>query len=152
MDIAKEVINAEKRIRPYIRETILEYSPFYSKLAQASVHLKLENLQHTGSFKLRGAMNKLLSLTPARRDRGVVTASTGNHGAAVAYGAEKLSARAIVFVPKNASHGKTQAIETLGAEVHYFGDDPADTEAHARQFAEQNGLTYIPPYLSLIHI
>ena len=146
LDIAKEVIAAEARIRPYVRKTILEYSPYYSRLTEANVYFKLENLQHTGSFKLRGAMNKLLSLTPARRDRGVVTASTGNHGAAVAYGVGKLSARAIVFVPKNASPGKTQAIETLGAEVHYFGDDPADTEAHARQFAEQNGLTYIPPY------
>ena len=146
MNIAKEVIAAETRIRPYVRKTILEYSPYYSRLTEANVYFKLENLQHTGSFKLRGAMNKMLSLTPAQRDRGVVTASTGNHGAAVAYGVGKLGARAIVFVPENASPGKIQAIEALGAEVHYFGDDTADTEAHARQYADQNGLTYIPPY------
>jgi len=146
MDIAKEVIAAEKRINPYVRETILDYSPYYSKLAEANVHFKLENLQHTGSFKLRGAMNKMLSLSPAQRDRGVVTASTGNHGAAVAYGLGKLGGRAIVFVPENASHGKIQVIEGLGAEVHHFGDDTADTEAHARKFAEQNRMTYIPPY------
>ncbi|MGD1975534.1 MAG: pyridoxal-phosphate dependent enzyme, partial [Desulfobacterales bacterium] len=90
MDIAKEVIAAEKRIRPYIRKTILEYSPYYSRLTEANVHFKLENLQYTGSFKLRGAMNKMLSLSPRQRDRGVVTASTGNHGAAVAYGLGKL--------------------------------------------------------------
>jgi threonine dehydratase len=146
MDISAEVITAEKRIRPYIRETILEYSPYYSRLAEANVHFKLENLQHTGSFKLRGAMNKMLSLTRAQRDRGVVTASTGNHGAAVAYSLGKLDATGIVFVPENASPGKVQAIERLGAEVHHFGDDTADTEAHARKFAEQNGLTYISPY------
>jgi len=146
MDIAIEVITAEKRIRPYIRETILEYSPYYSQLAEADVYFKLENLQHTGSFKLRGAMNKLLSLTRAQRDRGVVTASTGNHGAAVAYSLGKLDVTGIVFVPENASPGKVQAIERLGAEVHHFGDDTADTEAHARKFAEQNGLTYISPY------
>jgi threonine dehydratase len=146
MDITTEVITAEKRIRPYIRETILEYSPYYSRLAEADVHFKLENLQHTGSFKLRGAMNKMLSLTRAQRDRGVVTASTGNHGAAVAYSLGKLDATGIVFVPENASLGKVQAIERLGAEVHHFGDDTADTEAHARKFAEQNGLTYISPY------
>jgi len=146
MDIAKEVIAAEKRIRPYIRETILEYSPYYSQLAEANVHFKLENLQHTGSFKLRGAMNKMLLLTPAQRERGVVTASTGNHGAAVAYGLGKLGAKCIVFVPDNASPGKVQAIERLGAEVRHFGADTADTEAHARKFAEQNRLTYIPPY------
>jgi threonine dehydratase len=91
-------------------------------------------------------MNKMLSLSPAQRDRGVVTASTGNHGAAVAYGLGKLGGRAIVFVPENASHGKIQVIEGLGAEVHHFGDDTADTEAHARKFAEQKGLAYIPPY------
>jgi threonine dehydratase len=146
MDIAKEVIAAEKRIRPYIRETILEYSPYYSRLVEANVHFKLENLQHTGSFKLRGAMNKMLLLTPAQRERGVVTASTGNHGAAVAYGLGKLGAKCIVFVPDNASPGKVQAIERLGAEARHFGDDTADTEAHARKFAEQNRLTYIPPY------
>jgi len=146
MDIAKEVIAAEIRIRPYIRKTILEYSPYYSRLTEANVHFKLENLQHTGSFKLRGAMNKMLSLSPAQRDRGVVTASTGNHGAAVAYGLGKLGGRAIVFVPENASPGKVQVIAGLGAEVHHFGDDTADTEAHARKFADQNGLAYIPPY------
>ena len=146
MDIAKEVIAAEIRIRPYIRKTILEYSPYYSRLTEANVHFKLENLQHTGSFKLRGAMNKMLSLSPAQRDRGVVTASTGNHGAAMAYGLGKLDATGIVFVPQNASTGKVQAIERLGAEVRYFGDDTADTEAHARKFAEQKGLAYIPPY------
>jgi threonine dehydratase len=146
MDIAKEVIAAEKRINPYVRETILDYSPYYSKLAEANVHFKLENLQHTGSFKLRGAMNKMLSLTREQRERGVVTASTGNHGAAMAYGLGKLGATGIVFVPQNASPGKVQAIERLGAEVQHFGDDTADTEAHARQFAEQKGLAYIPPY------
>ena len=146
MNIAIEVITAEKRIRPYIRETILEYSPYYSRLANAGVYFKLENLQHTGSFKLRGAMNKMLSLTREQRERGVVTASTGNHGAAVAYGLGKLGARGIVFVPQNASPGKVKAIERLGAEVQHFGDDTADTEAHARKFAEQKGLAYISPY------
>jgi threonine dehydratase len=149
MNIAKEVIAAENRIRPYIRETILEYSPYYSRLADADVRFKLENLQHTGSFKLRGAMNKILALTRAQRERGVVTASTGNHGAAVAYGLGKLGATGIVFVPQNASPGKVQAIERLGAEVQHFGDDTADTEAHARKFAETNDLTYIPPYNDL---
>jgi threonine dehydratase len=146
MDIAQEVLTAERRIRPYIRETILEYSPYYSKLVDADVRFKLENLQHTGSFKLRGAMNKMLSLRWAQRLRGVVTASTGNHGAAVAYGLEKLNATGIVFVPENASPAKVQTIELLGAEVRYFGDDTADTEAHARSFAQKNDLTYIPPY------
>ncbi|MGD9139509.1 MAG: pyridoxal-phosphate dependent enzyme, partial [Desulfobacterales bacterium] len=149
MDIAQEVIAAERRIRPYIRNTILEYSPYYSKLAEADVHLKLENLQHTGSFKLRGAMNKMLSLSRIQRLRGVVTASTGNHGAAVAYGLKKLRATGIVFVPENASPAKVRTIEQLGAEVRHFGDDTADTEAQARSFAQKKDLTYIPPYNDL---
>ncbi len=149
MDIATEVITAEKRIRPYIRETILEYSPYYSGLVNAEVHFKLENLQHTGSFKLRGALNKILSLTRAQRERGVVTASTGNHGAAIAHGIGKLDGTGIVFVPQNASPGKVQTIERLGAKVRFFGDDMTDTEAHARNFAQKNGLTYISPYNDL---
>jgi len=146
MDIAKEVNAAEKRIRPHIRETILDYSPYYSGLTGANVYFKLENLQYTGSFKVRGAMNKVLSLTPAERERGVVTASTGNHGAAVAFSLGKLNASGIVFVPENASPGKVQAIERLGATVRYYGDDGAVTEAHARQYATDKGLTYISPY------
>lgn len=146
MNITKEVIIAEKRIRPHIRETILDYSPYYSRLAGANVYFKLENLQHTGSFKVRGAMNKVLSLTQAERDRGVVTASTGNHGAATAFSLGKFDATGIVFVPENASPGKAQAIERMGAEVRYYGDDGAVTEAHARQYARDNRLTYISPY------
>ena len=149
MDITQEVIAAEKRIRPHIRETLLDYSPYYSELAGADIYFKLENLQYTGSFKVRGAMNKVLSLTQAERQRGVVTASTGNHGAATAFSLAKPGGGGIVFVPDNASAAKIQAIERLGAEVRCFGDDTAVTEAHARQYARDNGLTYIPPYNDL---
>jgi len=146
MNITKEVIAAEKRIRPHIRETILDYSPYYSALTGANVYFKLENLQHTGSFKVRGAMNKVLSLTQNERDRGVVTASTGNHGAATAFSLGKFNGRGIVFVPQDASPAKVRAIEMFGAEVRYFGDDGAVTEAHARRYARDNRLIYISPY------
>ncbi len=146
MDIQKEVLDAEERIRPYTRQTILEYSPFFSQLGGANVYCKLENLQHTGSFKARGAMNKLLSLTAEQRARGVVTASTGNHGMAVARSLGKLNTSGIVFVPENASPYKVQAIERLGAEVRYFGQDCAEAEVHARQYGAQNGMVYVSPY------
>jgi threonine dehydratase len=146
MDILKEIIRAEKRIRPYIRETILDYSPTLSRVGGGNVHCKLENLQVTGSFKARGAMNKLLSLAPQQLARGVVTASTGNHGAAVARSAHVLDASAIVFVPHDADPAKLQAIELLGAEVRYHGNDCVEAEVHARQYAAQHGLTYVPPY------
>lgn len=146
MNIAAEVKSAEKTIRPYIRETYLEYSPFYSRMTGARVHFKLENLQHTGSFKLRGAMNKLLSLTEEEKKLGVVTASTGNHGAAFAYGLSKVKGSGVVFVPENASPTKVETIERLGGKVRYFGNDSGETEAHARQYAEKNAMTHLPPY------
>ena len=146
MDIAGEVISAEKVIRPYVRETYLEYSPFYSRMTGANVYFKLENLQYTGSFKLRGAMNKLLSLTDEEKERGVVTASTGNHGAAFAYGLSKVEGSGVVFVPENASRTKVEAIERLGAEVRHVGNDCSETEAYARQYAKKNKMTHMPPY------
>jgi threonine dehydratase len=146
MDIAGEVISADKLIRPYIRETYLEYSPFYSRMTGAQVYFKLENLQHTGSFKLRGAMSKLLSLSAEEKGRGVVTASTGNHGAAFAFGLSIINGSGVVFVPENASPAKVAVIERLGAEVRHIGSDSGETEAHARRYAETNNMTHLPPY------
>jgi threonine dehydratase len=143
MDILEEILRAEKRIRPYIRETTLERADFSDG---ANVYCKLENLQHTGSFKARGAMNKLLSLTADELARGIVTASTGNHGAAVARSANELDASGIVFVPEGSSPSKVRAIERLGAEVRYHGTDCVEAEVHARRYATQNGMTYVPPY------
>ena len=145
-DVAAKVVRAESRIRPYIRETILEYSPYLSRFGHASVYCKLENLQHTGSFKLRGAMNKLLSLSEIERRRGVVTASTGNHGAAVVYGLNRLGTAGTFFVPETASADKVKSMQLLGAEVRYFGQDTADTEVHARAFADEQGIPFISPY------
>jgi len=146
MNIQKEVIEAYERIKPHVRETILERSVFYSQKGNANIYLKLENLQHTGSFKVRGAMNKILSLSKEELGRGVVTASTGNHGAAVAFSLSKLGAKGTVFVSPKASSSKIDAIKRLGAEVREFGDDPIEAENYARKYAEENGLTYIPPY------
>ncbi len=136
---------AEARIRPLIRETPLEFSPTLST-ETCSVYLKLENFQHTGSFKVRGAFNKLLSLPEAEKAKGIVTASTGNHGAATAYALKTLNAKGIIFVPENASKAKVANIKRYGAEVRFFGDDGVLTELHARQFAKENAITYISPY------
>jgi len=83
-NIYKEVLAAEKRIRPHIRKTYLEYSPYLSSKVDGRVYLKLECMQHTGSFKYRGALNKFLSLSPEDRQGPVITASSGNHGTAFA--------------------------------------------------------------------
>ncbi len=146
MNLPAESTQAEPRIRPHVRETPLELGLALSQRGESRVYLKLENLQPTGSFKLRGAMNKLLSLTPAQRARGIVAASSGNHGAAVAYGLSCLSLRGRIFVPEHASPTKVEMIRRLGAEVHLHGDDCSVTELYARAYADRHGLVYISPY------
>jgi threonine dehydratase len=149
MNVRKEVLHAKERIRSYVRQTTLGYSLYLSQLADAEVFCKMENLQHTGSFKVRGAMNKLLSMPEEKREMGVVAASTGNHGLAVAYGLDVLNAAGTIFVPANANNSKVEAIKRLGAEVHYFGNDTAETETHARRYAKQHNMTYVSPYNDL---
>jgi len=137
---------AEARIRPHILETPVEPSDILGGPAGATVHLKLENVQRTGSFKLRGAMNKLLSLRPEEMQRGIVAASSGNHGAAVAWGLRTLGMRGTIFVPENASPAKVAAIRERGAEVRPYGTDSGVTEVFARKYAAENRLVYVSPY------
>ena len=146
MNIEKEVEEAYQRIKPHVRETRLEKSRGYSDQTGANVFLKMENLQHTGSFKVRGAMNKILSLSDDELKRGVVTASTGNHGAAVAFSLGKIGAKGTVFVSPKASASKIEAIRRLGADVKKHGDDPIEAENYARNYAKEKGIAYIPPY------
>jgi len=144
--LPENVVLAANRIAPHIRETPLDHSPFFSELTGANVFLKLENLQHTGSFKLRGAFNKLLSMTPEQRAAGCVAASSGNHGAAVAFAMARLDTTGVIFVPEGTSTTKVDAIKRLGGEVRFFGTDGLDTEIHARQYAAENGMCYLSPY------
>ena len=137
---------AANRISPNIRETPLDYSAYFSELTGASVYLKLENLQHTGSFKLRGAFNKVLSLTTEQRQAGCVTASSGNHGAAIAYAMKKLGVTGVIFVPEQTSLAKVDAIKRAGGDVRFFGTDGLDTETHARNFSTENDMVYLSPY------
>ncbi len=141
-----DIVLAAQRIAQNIRETPLDHSPFFSDLTAANVYLKLENLQHTGSFKLRGAFNKLLSLTPEQRAAGCVAASSGNHGAAVAFALSKLGTKGVIFVPEKTSTTKVEAIKRAGGEVRFLGTDGLDTEVHARAYAAQNGMCYLSPY------
>jgi threonine dehydratase len=137
---------AAERIRPHVLETPVEPSPELSRRGGAEVLLKLENLQRTGSFKLRGAMNRLLTLPREALAAGVVTASSGNHGAAVSWGLRALGGRGTVFVPEDASPAKVQAIRDLGAEVRAEGHDSGLSEILARRHAAAAGLTYVSPY------
>jgi threonine dehydratase len=112
----------------------------------ANVYFKLENKQTTGSFKFRGATNRLMTLDDEQRAKGCVAASSGNHGAAVACAMQKLATRGVIFVPEQTSPAKVEAIRDYGGKVVFFGTDGLDTEQHAREYAEQNGMVYLSPY------
>ncbi len=146
IDFAREVAAAEARIRPHVRETLLVEAPALAGASTARVFLKCENLQHTGSFKVRGALSKVLSLSSAEIACGAVTASTGNHGAAVAYALRRIGATGTVFVPEGASLTKLAAIERHGGKIRRYGNDSGETEVHARAYAARSGATYISPY------
>lgn len=145
-DAAREVALAADRIGPYIRETPLEPSPFLSRETGGDVHLKLECVQITGSFKARGALNKLLSLGAAERARGVVAASTGNHGLAVAHALALLGIAGEIFLPARVSPAKLEALRARGARVRLVDEDPGVVETVARRDAEGTGRIYVSPY------
>ena len=141
-----QIALAANRIAPHIRETPLEYSDVLSEECGAEVWCKLENQQLTGSFKVRGAFNKLLTLSADERTRGCIAASSGNHGAAIAHAMRSLGIDGIVYVPEQTTDVKVDAIRRAGAEVRFFGTDGLDTEQHAREFAATEGMTYLSPY------
>ena len=144
--VEQEVLSAENRIRSHIRETPLEYSFPLSNLLGMNVYLKLENLQFTGSFKVRGALNKIMSLTKDERSRGVITASTGNHGMGVAYALKALGEKGIVCLPEIASKQKIEMLKNYGMEIIFFGSECAQTEIHARNISQKKNTVYISPY------
>ena len=137
---------AATRIADHIRHTPLRRSAAFSEELGAEVFFKLENHQATGSFKLRGATNRLLTLSDEQRARGCVAASSGNHGAAVACAMQKLGVNGIIFVPEQTSPAKVEKIKGYGGDVRFFGTDGLDTEQHARAYAEQHGMFYLSPY------
>jgi threonine dehydratase len=123
----------------YVSET-------FSRLCRSEVRLKAENLQRTGSFKIRGAVNKLATLSPAEREAGVVAASAGNHGQAVAWAAREIGIRARIYVPLDAPMAKVEACRNYGAETELSGGDFEDALAAALEDVEETGATFIHPY------
>lgn len=144
--VHKEVVAAEKRIRPHIRKTYLEYSPSLSSRVNGRVYLKLECQQHTGSFKYRGAMNKFLSLSDEERQSKVITASSGNHGTAFASLLEKFGGKGVIYLPENASPAKVANLRQYSVDLEFFGTDCIMSETLAKETAEKNGQVFISPY------
>ncbi len=138
------ILQAQKRIENYIVKTPLIRAANLDKFLGFEVYLKLENMQKTGSFKYRGAMNKILYLPEEKLKKGVVCASSGNHGKAIAYASKELGIPAIVVIPDTAPKIKVDNILNLGAEV--IQCDPKDRFKIAREISEIKGMTEIPPF------
>jgi len=141
-----DVYAARQRLAGLVRRTFLQPSPALSAIAGGEVRLKLECLQETGSFKLRGATNKLASLDAEARARGVIAVSTGNHGRAVAFAAKRLGVRAVVCLSRLVPENKVRAIRDLGAEVVIEGESQDAAEVVAERLIEAQGLVYVHPF------
>jgi len=145
-----QVAASAEQIAPELRRhlplTPLRQFGAFSDELSAEVLVKCEHLQRTGSFKARGSMAKILTLSDEQRERGVVTASTGNHALGVGNALATLGGRGIVYLPENASPSKVAALRRYGLELRAEGTDSGVLEPKARAYAAENGLTYVSPY------
>jgi threonine dehydratase len=139
----KDIEAAHQRIRPTIAVTPCEYSETFTAMSGNPVYFKLENLHMTGSFKERGALNKLLLMTPEERAKGVICASAGNHAQGVAYHATRLGMRAVIYMPEHAPITKVNSTERFGGEVVLYGKSFDEALAEAKRRAEADGLTFL---------
>ena len=143
-DYLKKILTA--KVYDVAHESALDVAPVLSKKLKNQVLLKREDQQPVFSFKLRGAYNKMVQLTPAQLKKGVVCASAGNHAQGVALGAQKLDTRAVIVMPVTTPALKIDAVKALGGEVVLFGDSYSDAYAHAVTLGVRHGLTFIHPF------
>ena len=143
-DLKELCQTAYNNIKKHIVKTPLIHSKNLSSISDSNVFLKLENFQYTGSFKLRGAINKILNLSD--KSIAVVAASSGNHGAAIAYSLRKLNMKGLVYVPENAAPSKVKLIKKYGVKVKYYGNDFLIAESSAISYAKENNLSFVSPY------
>src|SRR5438270_3099054 len=139
----QDILQAQKRIRPYLARTPLYSYPAINELVGTTLFIKHENYQPVGAFKVRGGINLISQLTMQERERGVIAASTGNHGQSVAYAARLFGVKAIIVVPEKANPGKVAAMEGMGAQVIFYGDRYEEAKLHCEKLAQQYGYRYI---------
>ncbi|HJZ47310.1 MAG TPA: threonine/serine dehydratase [Roseiflexaceae bacterium] len=139
----RDVLDAQRRIRPYLARTPLHSYPALNELLETEVYVKHENYQPVGAFKVRGGINLMSQLLPAERERGVIAASTGNHGQSVAFAARLFGVTARIVVPERANPGKVAAMQGMGAEVIFHGDSFDAARLHCEALAQQHGYRYI---------
>lgn len=146
MNDVQKIKEAYERIKPHIHRTNLIKSPSLSKAVLGDVYLKLENEQHTGSFKARGSLNKLLVLTEEQKSKGVVTASTGNHGLGFSRACEITESSGIVFLPETAAKAKVKKLRGYPVELKFIDGNSLQTEIAAKAYAKAEGMTWVSPY------
>ncbi|MGI9353161.1 MAG: pyridoxal-phosphate dependent enzyme, partial [Rhizobiaceae bacterium] len=141
-----DIETARERVGNTIRPTPVNISKSLSELTGVPIHLKLEHLQQTGSFKLRGAANAVLSLSDQERERGVVGVSTGNHGRGLAYAARQNGVKCIVCMSQLVPENKVEGIKAQGAEVRIIGLSQDDAQVEVDRLVAEEGMTLIPPF------
>ena len=141
-----DVYKAAKQLDGVAKKTKLIESPFFSDLCGNNVYLKPENLQNTGSFKLRGAYNKISQLSDEEKKIGVITASAGNHAQGVAFAAQRLGVNAVICMPATTPLLKVEATKAMGAEVVLHGDSFDDAYAKSLELQKKKGYVYIHPF------
>ncbi|MFC7395399.1 hydroxyectoine utilization dehydratase EutB [Scopulibacillus cellulosilyticus] len=142
----RHIWEARKRIAGIINKTPLIKSSILSERLGRPVYLKLETVHEIGAFKVRGAANKILSLTQEEQRRGVTTFSTGNHGMAVAYVAKQLGIDAVICISNRVPKVKVDSLKRLGAQIEIYGDSQDDAGERCLQLEKEKGLTVIPPF------
>jgi threonine dehydratase len=142
----KEIEKAYERVSGVVHRTPFSYAPILSQMSGLEVHLKKENLQRTGAFKLRGAFNKIASLMEEGGITGVVAASAGNHAQGVAYTAQHFGIAATIVMPESTPLTKIQGVKEFGASVILHGANYDEAYAHATEFAKEKGLSFVHPF------
>ncbi len=138
-----DVLSAQRQIRPYLQRTPLHRYPAIDALIGTEVYIKHENYQPVGAFKVRGGVNLISRLSADERARGVIAASTGNHGQSVAYAARLFGVQARIVVPEKANPGKVAAMQGMGAEVMFHGTAFDEAKAYCESLAQEHGYRYI---------
>ncbi len=139
----QDVLQAQKRIRPYLARTPLHSYPAVNELVGTTLFIKHENYQPVGAFKVRGGINLVSQLSAEERARGVISASTGNHGQSVAYASRLFGVKARIIVPEGANPGKVAAIRGMGAEVIEHGATFDEAKLYCESLAQEHGYRYI---------
>ena len=142
----KKIYEARERIKDIVVNTPISYAPFLSEISACEVYLKKENLQVTGAFKIRGAYNKIASLSDEQKKSGVVAASAGNHAQGVALSASKFNIRAVIVMPESTPLTKVNGVKHYGAEVILAGANYDEAYAYALEYGEKNSLTFVHPF------